>query len=80
LEQVLAAPVVHFSYPCPALSPHWKETTVEMSRRLGYLTAVTVDGGPVRKNDNPFCLRRVRPTKEVEGLRWNLEHTFARVA
>jgi peptidoglycan/xylan/chitin deacetylase (PgdA/CDA1 family) len=80
LEQALGVSIVHFSYPCPALSPHWKEQTVELSRRLGYMTAVTADGGPVRRHDNPLCLRRVRPTKEVEALRWNLERAFARVA
>ncbi|MGA8814611.1 MAG: polysaccharide deacetylase family protein [Candidatus Sulfotelmatobacter sp.] len=76
LEQELATPVVHFSYPCPALQPHWGDRTVHMSRRLGYLTAVTTNGGMVRRQDNPLSLRRIRPTKTVEGLRWNLECTF----
>jgi len=76
LEKRLAAPIVHFSYPCPALQPHWGENTVHVSRQLGYQTAVTTSGGLVRKNDNPLCLRRIRPTKEVDGLRWNLESVF----
>jgi peptidoglycan/xylan/chitin deacetylase (PgdA/CDA1 family) len=77
LEQQLNAAVAHFSYPCPALSPHWTEQTVAASRDAGYETAVTTDGGLARKGDNPLLLKRVRPTKTVEGLWWNLECAFA---
>jgi len=77
LEKELHAPVTHFSYPCPALSPHWSEQTVEECKRAGYETAVVTDGGLARMQDNPLCLRRVRPSKIVEGLRWNLEWAFA---
>jgi hypothetical protein len=77
LEKELSAPVKHFSYPCPALSPHWSEQTVEECKRAGYETAVVTDGGLARRQDNPLCLRRVRPSKIVEGLRWNLEWAFA---
>jgi peptidoglycan/xylan/chitin deacetylase (PgdA/CDA1 family) len=80
LEQVLHSPVVHFSYPCPALTPHWKESTVAMSRKLGYLTAVTTDAGQIRRNDDPHSLHRTRPTKDVEGLHWNLECSFLGLA
>lgn len=76
LEKELRSPVVHFSYPCPVLQPHWAEHTVSESRQSGYETAVTTDGGLVRRNDNPLCLRRIRPTKDVDGLRWNLESVF----
>ncbi len=76
LEQELASPVVHFSYPCPVLQPHWAEHTVRESRQSGYETAVTTNGGLVRRNDDPLCLRRIRPTKDVDGLRWNLECAF----
>jgi hypothetical protein len=77
LEQQLNAAVAHFSYPCPALSPHWTEQTVAASRDAGYETAVTTDGGLARQGDNPLRLKRVRPTKTVEGLWWNLECVFA---
>jgi peptidoglycan/xylan/chitin deacetylase (PgdA/CDA1 family) len=77
LEQQLKASVAHFSYPCPALSPHWTEQTVAASRDAGYLTAVTTDGGLARRGDNSLRLKRIRPTKTVEGLRWNLECAFA---
>lgn len=77
LERELRFPVVHFSYPCPALQPHWSENTVLASRESGYQTAVTTNGGLVRRNDNPLHLRRISPSKNVEGLRANLEITFA---
>jgi len=77
LEAGLGSPMRHFSYPCPALSPHWTPTTVEQCRIVGYETAVTTENGVARKGDNPLCLKRLRPTKTVEGLRWNLESALA---
>ena len=77
MEAQIQAKVVHFSYPCPALSPNWSEQTIEESRRAGYETAVTTSGGLARRNDNPLALKRVRPSKTVDGLRWNLETVFA---
>jgi peptidoglycan/xylan/chitin deacetylase (PgdA/CDA1 family) len=77
LESQLDSPVKHFAYPCPALSPHWSPQTVMQCRAAGYETAVTIESGPTRKGDDPFCLRRILPTKSVEGLRWNLERAFA---
>jgi peptidoglycan/xylan/chitin deacetylase (PgdA/CDA1 family) len=76
LDQKLASPTIHFSYPCPALQPHWTERTVNASREAGYKTAVTTNGGLVKRQDDPLSLRRIRPTKTVEGLRWNLECAF----
>lgn len=77
LEKQLSRTVTHFSYPCPALSPHWNEQTVEECRKAGYETAVVTDGGLARRQDSPLCLRRVRPSKTLDGLRWNLEWAFA---
>ncbi len=77
LEQQLNLPVRHFSYPCPALPPNWTEATAEESRKAGYETAVTTDSGIVRGGDDPLRWKRVRPTKTVEGLKWNLERAFA---
>jgi peptidoglycan/xylan/chitin deacetylase (PgdA/CDA1 family) len=76
LQDELSQSVLHFSYPCPALTPHWTQATVESSREAGYESAVTTNGGLVRKHDNPLCLRRIRPTKDVAGLHWNLESVF----
>lgn len=77
MEAKIGVPVEHFSYPCPALFPNWTEQTREQSLRAGYQTAVTTNNGLTRQNDNPLELKRVRPTKTVEGLRWNLESAFA---
>ncbi len=77
LEKELQGPVPHFSYPCPALTPHWSEKTVSQSRAVGYGSAVTTNGGVVRSGDNPLFLKRIRPTKTVAGLHWNLENAFA---
>lgn len=78
LEEELAVPIVHFAYPCPALQPHWGNRTVRASREIGYQTAVTTDKGLVRRHDDPLSLRRIRPTKTVDGLCWNLERAFLR--
>jgi peptidoglycan/xylan/chitin deacetylase (PgdA/CDA1 family) len=77
LEAELKQPVPHFSYPCPAMSPHWTQRTVEQTRSCGYKTAVTTIPGIVHRTDDPLSLRRVRPSKTVSGLRWNLEVAFA---
>jgi peptidoglycan/xylan/chitin deacetylase (PgdA/CDA1 family) len=77
MEAQICAKVVHFSYPCPALFPNWNEQTTEESQRAGYETAVTTSSGLARRNDNPLALKRVRPSKTVDGLRWNLETAFA---
>jgi peptidoglycan/xylan/chitin deacetylase (PgdA/CDA1 family) len=76
LERELNGPVVHFSYPCPALQPHWNECTVAASRECGYQTAVTTNPGLAHKNDNPLQLKRIKPSKTVDGLRANLELAF----
>ena len=76
LEQQLSSRVIHFSYPCPILEPHWSALTVEVCRKVGYLTAVTTNPGPVHEGDDPLSLRRVHPTTGIDGLRWNLECTF----
>ena len=77
LEGQLNTAVRHFSYPCPAMTPHWNERTVAQTRSVGYDSAVTTNGGVIHNGDNPLALKRIRPTKTAEGLRWNLECAFA---
>lgn len=77
LESMLGLPVKHFSYPCPALSPHWSEQTVEQCRALGYESAVTTNSGVTKLGDSLLRLKRIHPTKTAAGLRWNLESAFA---
>ena len=78
LERELESTVQHFSYPCPALPPNWSDATVEESRKAGYETAVTTDNGVTRRGDDALRLKRLPPTKTVEGLKWNLERAFVR--
>ena len=77
LEQQLCEPVWHFSYPNPVLDPHWTDETAVLSGRVGYRTAVTTRRGLARPKCNPLELPRILPTKQVDGLRWNLECAFA---
>jgi peptidoglycan/xylan/chitin deacetylase (PgdA/CDA1 family) len=77
LEKELGSRAVHFSYPCPALSPHWNEATAAACSQAGYETAVTTDWGLTRTGDSLLRLKRALPTKTVDGLRWNLECAFA---
>ena len=76
LDAEMSEPVVHFSYPCPALWPHWNSQTLAMSKEIGYETAVTTEGGLVRRQDDALCLRRMRPSKNLQDLLWNLDCTF----
>lgn len=77
LESQLNAAIKHFSYPFPALSPHWSAPTVEQSRSAGYESCVTTNSGLTRRGDSPLHLKRIHPTKTLMGLRWNLESAFA---
>ena len=77
METHLGQPVSHFSYPCPALWPNWSEQTTEEVRSAGYETAVTTASGLALKHDDPRAMKRVLPTKTVDGLLWNLEAVFA---
>lgn len=77
LEQELDTPVLHFAYPCPALTPHWTEQTVTASREIGYQTAVTTNTGLARRGDDPLRLKRIGSRETVEALEWSLECAFA---
>ena len=77
LEEELAVPVLHFAYPCPALSPHWSEGTVAISREVGYASAVTTNGGLARQGDDALQLKRIGSRETVEELQWSLESAFA---
>lgn len=77
LEEELGSPVLHFAYPCPALSPHWSDATVASSREIGYATAVTTNPGLAREGDDPLKLKRIGSRETTEALRWALECAFA---
>jgi peptidoglycan/xylan/chitin deacetylase (PgdA/CDA1 family) len=77
MEDRMGMPIHHVSYPCPALFPNWTQQTTAESQRAGYKTAVTTTNGLAHERDNPLQLKRLGPTKTVDGLRWNLESAFA---
>jgi peptidoglycan/xylan/chitin deacetylase (PgdA/CDA1 family) len=78
LEEELRAPVLHFSYPHPALNPHWTAGTVAITREAGYQTAVTTTPGPVRRGDHPLSLTRIWTPRSEHEFLWNLERAFLR--
>jgi peptidoglycan/xylan/chitin deacetylase (PgdA/CDA1 family) len=77
LDTQLGSPVRHFSYPVPALRPHWTPRTVEVSRDTGYFTAVTTNPGLVNVHDDPLSLHRVRAAYDMDEFRWVLESSLA---
>lgn len=78
LEDELSAPSLHFSYPHPALNPHWTAGTVAITKEAGYQTAVTTTPGPVRGGDHPLRLKRIWTPRSEHEFMWNLERAFLR--
>jgi peptidoglycan/xylan/chitin deacetylase (PgdA/CDA1 family) len=77
LDAQLGSPVRHFSYPVPALIPHWDSRTVAVSRYAGYATAVTTNPGMVSRHDDPLSLRRVRPAYDMDEFKWVIESSLS---
>jgi peptidoglycan/xylan/chitin deacetylase (PgdA/CDA1 family) len=76
LEKELGELVKHFSYPHPALNPHWNETTLKLTEELGYATAATTSSDAVRADARPLAIPRTYvPRKESEFL-WHIERTL----
>jgi peptidoglycan/xylan/chitin deacetylase (PgdA/CDA1 family) len=76
IENELSAAPRHFSYPHPALNPHWTPQTVALTKEAGYETAVTTTPGAVFPGANPHLLARIMAPKGVEELRWELQRAF----
>ena len=76
LERELGAPVVHFSYPNPALVPNFSAATIAASRRTGYRTGVTSVDGPVYAGDDVLSLRRIWVPHDNDEFLWVLECTL----
>jgi len=74
MEDELAVPVVHFSYPAAILIVSWTERTVAASKQAGYQTAVTTTQGVVSEGDNPLCLRRIGASDDLDEFRWRLQY------
>lgn len=73
IEKKINAPVIHFSYPNPALIPSCTDETTAFVREAGYKTAVKSTSGPVRIDDNPLSLDRVWGPRDLDRFLWNLE-------
>lgn len=78
IEAHLDAPVVHFSYPHPALTPQWNQQTLEATRHAGYTSAITTTRGPVRRGADPLLLTRIGVPHSHNGFAWTLERAFLR--
>ncbi len=73
MEQKLAIPVVHFSYPAASLSGGSTRRTLAATKQAGYQTAVTTTPGLVRDGDNPLALQRVGAPPGLDEFRWMLQ-------
>jgi peptidoglycan/xylan/chitin deacetylase (PgdA/CDA1 family) len=76
MEERMREPVMHFSYPHPALNPQWNERTLRATREAGYATAVTMTKGPNRVGQNPLLLKRINCPRPEHEFLWNLERAF----
>jgi peptidoglycan/xylan/chitin deacetylase (PgdA/CDA1 family) len=59
IEEKIKAPVLHFAYPNGRGVSHFNEPVRDMVKKAGFLSSVTSIDGPVRRNDDPFTLRRL---------------------
>jgi peptidoglycan/xylan/chitin deacetylase (PgdA/CDA1 family) len=76
LEEKLGEPIQHFSYPHPALNPHWSPQTLQITREAGFKSAVLTTPGSVLPGDQPLSLKRVSASKDFEEWIWRLERRF----
>jgi len=76
LEEEIGEPIDHFSYPHPALNPHWSKQTLEMTREAGFKSAALTTAGPVRAGDDPLALKRIYGASDLDQFTWNLQCTF----
>jgi len=76
LEEEVGAPVEHFSYPHPALNPHWSKQTLEITREAGFKSAALTTPGPVHAGDDPLAMKRIYAANDLDQFTWNLHCTF----
>jgi peptidoglycan/xylan/chitin deacetylase (PgdA/CDA1 family) len=76
LEEKLGEPIQHFSYPHPALNPHWSPQTFQITREAGFRSAVLTTPGSVLPGDQPLSLKRLAAGKDSDQLMWRLERAF----
>jgi peptidoglycan/xylan/chitin deacetylase (PgdA/CDA1 family) len=78
LQEKLGAPVEHFSYPHPALNPHWSSQTLGITREAVFKSAVLTTYGSVRSGDDPLALKRMYTPPDLDQLTLNLQSAFLR--
>ena len=76
LEEKLGDPVEHFSYPHPALNPHWSAETLAITREAGFKSAVLTTYGAVRAGDDPLGMKRMYTPLDLDQLTLNLQTAF----
>jgi peptidoglycan/xylan/chitin deacetylase (PgdA/CDA1 family) len=80
LEEKMGEPVVHFSYPHPALNPHWSNHTLELTKEAGFKSAALTTYGPVRKGDDSHALKRLYTPADIDQFTLNLQTAFLKRA
>jgi peptidoglycan/xylan/chitin deacetylase (PgdA/CDA1 family) len=76
LEEKMGEPVEHFSYPHPALNPHWSSHTLELTKEAGFKSAALTTYGAVRKGDDPHALKRLYTPADIDHFTLNLQTAF----
>lgn len=76
LEEKLSEPIQHFSYPHPALDPHWSGQTFQITREAGFRSAMLTTFGSVLPGDQPLSLKRIPAVKNFDLWIWRLEYAF----
>jgi peptidoglycan/xylan/chitin deacetylase (PgdA/CDA1 family) len=78
IAEKVGAAVEHFSYPHPALNPHWSSETLGITREAGFKSAVLTTYGSVRVGDDPLTLKRMSTPADLDQLTLNLQSAFLR--
>ena len=68
IEDKAQVPVLHFAYPNRRGVSHFNEPVKKMVRKAGFLSSVTSIDGPVRRDDDPFTLRRLGVSRKHASL------------
>ncbi len=76
LDKQLGEPIEHFSYPHPALNPHWSAKTFAITQEAGFRSAVLTTPGMVVAGDHPHSLKRLATGKDADQMMWKMERAF----
>lgn len=76
IEKEIGGPVIHFSYPHPALNPNWNEDIVSLCREIGFRSGVTTVSARVQSNSESLSLPRVYVPANRYDFLWHLERAL----